>query len=200
MEENLWNKYQNKTDENNHIPEYLKIALNRFENFKGTIVDIGCGNGNECLYMIKKGWKVIAIDQNTEIIENKKMNMKILDEKLIIKKERFEESNIPKNDMVYANFSIPFCKSIYFNDFIEKIIKSININGRFAGVLFGIHDDWNKKENVTCNTKEELLKIFKNFKIEYFLEKECDGQTALGKEKHWHIFIIVAKKEKERWI
>ena len=54
--------------------------------------------------------------------------------------QKFESIKLEKNNLVVANFSLPYC---------------------------------NKN----------------NFK-----EVEKDGTTALGKEKHWHIFNIIAKK------
>ena len=40
----------------------------------------------------------------------------------------------------------------------------------------------------------EIAKNWKDYEIIDFKEVEKDGTTALGKEKHWHIFNIIAKK------
>ena len=45
--------------------------------------------------------------------------------------------------------------------------------------------------------KTQVLELFKDsFDIVFFNEIEKNGKTALGKEKHWHIFNIIAKKIK----
>ena len=37
--------------------------------------------------------------------------------------------------------------------------------------------------------------LFKNFDIIHFKEIEEDRKTALGVEKHWHIYDVIAKKK-----
>ena len=61
--------------------------------------------------------------------------------------------------------------------------------------MFIPNDEWkNKKEGMTFLTKEQVMELFKDYEIIDFKEVEKDGTTALGKEKHWHIFNIIAKK------
>ena len=48
---------------------------------------------------------------------------------------------------------------------------------------------------MTFFSKEEVLNLFKSFEIINFGEMEKDGKTALGKEKHWHIINVIAKKK-----
>lgn len=43
-------------------------------------------------------------------------------------------------------------------------------------------------------SKEQVLNLFNEFEIIEFKENERDGETALGKIKHWHTFDIIAKK------
>lgn len=42
--------------------------------------------------------------------------------------------------------------------------------------------------------KQQVLDLFNKFDIMSFEEIEKDGRTGLGKEKHWHVFDIIAKK------
>jgi len=44
-------------------------------------------------------------------------------------------------------------------------------------------------------SKEQVIELLKPFKILTFREIEKDGKTGLGKNKHWHIFEIIAKKK-----
>ena len=64
------------------------------------------------------------------------------------------------------------------------------------GNFFGLNDSWAKiKKEMTFLSKEQTLDLFKNsFEIIYFNEIEKDGKTGLGKEKHWHIYNVIAKK------
>ena len=103
---------------------------------------------------------------------------------------------LEKNDLLVANFSIPFCNKNYFEEFWKKITNSILEKGYFIGNFFGEHDSWNEiKENMVFLSKEQVLNLFeKEFKIVEYHEIEKDGKVGLGKRKHWHIYNIMAQK------
>lgn len=102
---------------------------------------------------------------------------------------------LEKNNLVVANFSLPYCNKNNFKELWDKIDESILKDGYFAGNFFGDNDEWkNKKEGMTFLTKEQVMELFKDYEIIDFKEVEKDGTTALGKKKHWHIFNIIAKK------
>ena len=63
-------------------------------------------------------------------------------------------------------------------------------------IFFGIKDSWvETKPKVVFLLKEEVLALFKNFDIIHLKEIEEDRKTALGVEKHWHIYVVIAKKK-----
>ena len=63
-------------------------------------------------------------------------------------------------------------------------------------IFFGIKDSWvETKPKVVFLLKEEVLELFKDFDIIHFKEIEEDKKTALGVEKHWHIYVVIAKKK-----
>jgi len=45
-------------------------------------------------------------------------------------------------------------------------------------------------------SRDQVIELFKDlFEIVEFDEIEKDGETALGKPKHWHIYNVIAKKK-----
>lgn len=70
-----WNNIHVNYDRNN-----IKVDdwLDRFEpivtNCKSLVLDLGCGSGNDTLYFIEKGKKVIACDQSINAINNIRKN------------------------------------------------------------------------------------------------------------------------------
>lgn len=106
MKEKDWSNYQNNTL-NDEIDNLLLEFLNKYKNVK-TIVDLGCGAGNESVYLIKHGYNVISIDRqlNKSFIldrleKGEKKNVKFLE-------SDFKYVIIPNSDCVMAIFSIPF--------------------------------------------------------------------------------------------
>ena len=113
-------------------------------------IDLGCGSGNETVYMLKNGIEVTAIDRqlNKDFILNR-LNDKEK-EKISFSEQDFETVRLESTDAVTAFFSIPFCNPEHFNELWDKIYESINVNGYFVGQLFGDRDEW--KDNELINT------------------------------------------------
>ena len=44
--------------------------------------------------------------------------------------------------------------------------------------------------------EKQVLDLFKEFEIINFKEIEKDGKTVLGQQKHWHIFDVIARKNR----
>ena len=60
MKNKDWSNYQERTY-NDDVCKLLKYFLNNYK--VANAVDLGCGSGNETVYMIKNGINVTAIDR-----------------------------------------------------------------------------------------------------------------------------------------
>jgi len=88
-------------------------------------IDIGCGAGRDTIALLKNNWEVLSIDkENTESIIREGLSAKEL-EKFHFQNCFFGEMNLPKVNLVVANFSLPFSKKEYFNLIWKKIKDSI---------------------------------------------------------------------------
>ena len=190
--------YKNKS---NLVPrDTLLKALELFEKEKTSdeqlfAIDLGCGHGADTLELLKRNWKVFAIDSSDE-------GLAILEDCVIPSLKRsfrkanmsFEDLKLMKCNLLNASYSLPFCKPEFFSRMMKEIDSSILKGGRFSGNFFGKNDSWADNKNMTFHTKEELLNFFGNFEIEYLEEKDEDGVTASGESKHWHVYSVIAKK------
>ena len=101
-------------------------------------IDLGCGAGRDTIYLIKNGWTVLSIDkENTRKIIASKLDNEEL-ENFNFKCQEFENIELEKNDLLVANFSIPFCNKDYFNEFWNKISNSILKERIFCWEFFWI--------------------------------------------------------------
>lgn len=191
------NKYYEATQKDKPRKN-IKYFIDNIKINPKSAIDLGCGQGNDTVFLIKNGWKVLGIDkENVEERIRKRLNkdeQKFFDFKL----QNFENLKINKTNLIIANFSLAFCNNEKFEYAWEKIERSLLVGGYFVGNFLGKKDSWIKKEStMTFLSKKEIQKLFENFEIIEFKEIEIDKETALGKRKHWHFFNVIAKKTKE---
>ena len=188
-------KYYNNT-ESEKPRKNVQYLIEKVKYNPGKAIELGCGAGNDTVYLIKNNWNVLAIDrESVEERITKRLNNEEL-EKFRFQKQNFESLELEKNNLIVANYCLPFCNKNNFKELWNKINNSILKDGYFVGNFFGINDEWKStKEEMTFLTKEQVIELFKDFEIIEFKEVEKDGATGLGKMKHWHIFNVIAKKK-----
>jgi len=185
-----WARYYDATGDEPR--ETLLDALERFT-APGVAVDLGCGTGRDTVELLRRGWKVVAVDSEEEAI--RRLRTATGDaERLETQVASYENAMLPSCDLVNASWSLPFCPPEVFDIVWERIVASVRPGGRFSGQLFGERDEWATEEDMTFQTREEAEALLAGFELERFDELEEDGKTALGNPKHWHVFNIVARK------
>lgn len=185
-----WTSYQNKTYNN----DVCKLLVYFLKNYKiNNAIDLGCGSGNETVYMIKNGIKVTAIDGQL----NKDFILDRLDdtekENIYFLESDFETVELNNADAVMAFFSIPFCNPKSFDELWNKIYDAINENGYFVGQLFGDRDDWKDDETINTFTIEKVKDYLKKYEV---LKLDEIEYTRKSDNKKWHFYNIIAKKSK----
>ena len=184
-----WTNYQNET----YGDDVCKLLIEFLDNYKiDNAIDLGCGSGNETVYMIKNGIKVLAIDRqlNQDFILNRLSDS----EKRLIsfKKSSFEDVELPKTKLLTAFFSIPLCNPNNFDELWTKIYNSIEDNGYFVGQLFGDRDAWNVVESINTFSIDKVKEYLKNYNIIKLEEIEYVRESD---NKKWHFYDIIAQKK-----
>lgn len=189
-------QYYNNTQRDNPSKLLMKIINKNIQ--PGKAIDLGCGAGNDTVYLIKNGWKVIAIDSNdvSDRIKNRLNDDELL--KFKFQKQIFEELHLSNCNLIVAQNSLSFCNPQNFDKMWKEITQNIQKGGYFVGNFFGIKDEWNtiqNNKNMTFLSIEQVKKLFKQFEIIILNERCKEGKTGLGQIKLWHIFYVIARKK-----
>ncbi|WP_131783829.1 class I SAM-dependent methyltransferase [Legionella gresilensis] len=205
MNKKNWSNYYHATQQIIQPREALTKAIDYF-NYKDKLdyvpfaIDLGCGTGTDALKLLDFGWSVLAIDANVEAITI--LNARcpsLLRYKLITKIASFETLNIlPLASLISANYSLHFLKPDVFYKFWNLILTALPLGGIFAGTFLGVGDSWHKinKFNMTFCGKDDLNHLLKQLDIIWFEETKKEGIDALGHNKFWHSYKVVAEKTK----
>jgi tellurite methyltransferase len=185
----------------------LLFALDRFEQERRNeapgrpdlAIDLGCGNGNDTAELLRRGWRVLAIDAEPAAIEGLLQNKASLaPNHLETRVARFEEFDLPPAQLINSSFALPLCPPDAFHRLWARIVAALEPGGRFAGQFFGDRDSWanpgSGKAGMTFLTREAAQALLQDLEIELFEEEENDSVTRRGSSKHWHVFHIVARK------
>ncbi|MGP1310675.1 MAG: class I SAM-dependent methyltransferase, partial [Phycisphaerales bacterium] len=182
--------------------ETLIEALRRFEEDGGEpgfAIDLGCGEGRDSAELLRRGWRVLAIDGHDSAFEFLKRRTDFPRaakdpgrfETVVA---RMEDAELPPCDLLNASFSLPFVDPSRFDEVWARIVQSVKPGGRFAGQLFGERDTWASLPDRSHQTRARVDELLAAFDVEHFQEEERDGGDCMNTPKHWHVFHIVARK------
>jgi ubiquinone/menaquinone biosynthesis C-methylase UbiE len=174
-----WEKHSTIYSET--FAEFLK-----YTNFKGTIVDIGCGNARDVNFFSKHGFNILGVDNSKEGIENNKKKFSKL---------KFEIQNAEnlkfKDNSVDAFFMINVIHYVDKEKTIQEIFRTLRPNG-YIFIHFNIDIiDKNGKIDYRYD-QENILRLISKFKIiKQQLFKRVDSMPI----KHTHkIMELILQK------
>lgn len=186
----------------------LLFALNRFDAERSVkdpnetrrfAIDLGCGSGRDTVEILRRGWRVLAIDAEPKAIAGLESRSDIppgvdLAAQLLGRVARFEQTELPSADLVNSSFALPLVPAADFPALWARIVAALRPGGRVACQLYGERDQWAGDPGITVMTREEAQALLAPLEIEMFEEEDDDSVTPRGMQKHWHIFHIVARK------
>lgn len=124
-----------KTTYDNWLDDYKEVL----DNCKTEVLDLGCGVGNDTLYLTEKGFRVVACDYSDVAIEkiNKEfvnVETKIVD---ISKPLPFENNSF---DLIIADLSLHYFDQITTKDIMREIKRILTPNGYLIARVNSVDD------------------------------------------------------------
>jgi tellurite methyltransferase len=194
-----WAAYYEKTG-GRPPRETLLFALDRFDAEpvagKRFAVDLGCGSGRDTVEILRRGWRVLAMDGEPAAIEKLTARDDLpAGADLTGQVATFEEAAWPACDLVNSSFALPLIAPGDFDAVWQRITSSLNPGGRVACQLYGPRDDWAGRPGMTFHDRDAIDALLSGLDVEMLREEDDDSTTVRGEAKHWHIFHIVARKK-----
>jgi SAM-dependent methyltransferase len=175
----------------------LLAALDGFGDPPGDAlaVDLGCGDGRDVIELLRRGWRVVAVDGEPEALRRLAARSLPGADRITPIMARLEEVPLPLGaQLVNSSFAMPLCDPAGFNELWTRIRETLPVGGRFSGQWYGPRDSWHGRPGMTFVGRDQALGLLDGLELEMFEEEVADSTTPRGNAKHWHIFHIVARK------
>ena len=198
--------FENVEKENIKIDDWLDKFSDIIDNCQTPILDLGCGYGNDTLYLMNKGKKVISCDQSTNVIKNIKKNIpNVYDTKCfnMLDGMPFEDNSF---QIIIADLCLHYFREKDVFNILNEIQRILIPGGYLIFRVNSINDvnhgsgQGSEIEPHLYLTNDRGLKrffneddiryFFKNFEIEY-LKEEIMTRYKLEKR----LFRCLAKKK-----
>lgn len=201
VDSEYWSRYYAVTAER-PAWETVRFAIERFaaederSHQARFAVDLGCGAGRDTRELLRRGWRVLAIDRERAAIaalrsavvegaETAALDTRVAD---------LARVDIPRCDLVNASLSLPFLETRAYWRAWDSIIAALPAGGRVAAMLFGDRDSSADDPSMTCPPPEAIRSRLTAFDMEHWVDLEEDTQTALGEPHHFHRVELVARR------
>jgi len=158
-------------------------------------IDLGCGDGRDVVELLRRGWRVVAVDSEPEALRQLAARNLPGADRITPITARFEEVPLPLGvQLVNSSFAMPLCEPEAFRTLWTRIREALPPGGRFSGQWYGVRDSWRGRPGMTFLERDQALALLDGLEIDMFEEEEADGVTPRGTPKHWHIFHVVARR------
>ena len=184
-------------------PRDLLLQLLRHLEWEGksgrgrTAIELGFGAGTDSLELLRRGWRVLAVDGQEAAAGF--LARRVLDRwrsRLTVLVAPMEGLALPKADLVYASFSLPFCDPKEFPALWAKIRLALRPGGHFAGQLFGDRDAWAGERPFSFHSRRQVAQLVNGWRVEMLRETVEEGRSYEG-PKHWHFFDLILEKPRD---
>jgi len=168
-------------------------ALDAFgERSDALAVDLGCGDGRDVIEILRRGWRVVAVD--SEPSTPARLAQQIGNpERLEVRVQAFKDLRLEGVDLLHAAYALPFTDPADFPSVWQELRDALNPGGWLAVDLFGDRDDWAHTEGMTFLTRSQVEALLQGLDVVLLDEEDEDGHAFTG-PKHWHVFHVLARQ------
>lgn len=175
------------------VHDLLVKTVAKFEEERvppGVAVELGCGNSQSAIYLLQKGWKVIAVDNSEGVLDHLKELVHqsgsnwIQDGQLTLVCQEMEEYQFPLNvRLIFARDALPYCNPNKLKIVWDRAYDSLEKGGRIAGNFFTPNHT-----NPTADIVQRVLMgvwFTEKAVVNALLDDRGYEKEVLGYNKYW---------------
>lgn len=202
-DKNFWEAfYENKRGTLNPSP----FAIFLLENYtiKGSMVELGCGNGRDSLFFAQQNIDILGIDQCKNIVS--KLNGLAVTNATFKADDFTNLNNLGSFDTVYSRFTLHSVHKEQASNTMKWAFNSLNNGGMFCIEVRSIHDEFcgegekvEKDAFVTDHYRrfirlDEIVKELQEIGFDIDYQIEATGLAKYKDEDPSVIRVIASKK------
>lgn len=157
-------------------------------------VDLGFGSGVETEALLRRGWRVLAIDADPTAAELLAARLPAeLSARLDIVTRNFADIDaLPEAHLVHAAWSLPYAGKA-FPRLWDTLMAALAPGGWIGCELFGDRDTMASHPGVSTQTEAEARRLLDGLDVAELDTIEQDGMS-FGGPQHWHVHAVVARR------
>jgi SAM-dependent methyltransferase len=161
----------------------------------GRAVDLGAGGGVDTRFLLERGWRVTAIDNDADAVRRLTDLAADADGRLVVRHgDLADDLGLEPVELIHAGFSLPFCPPDRFPALWRQVEDAVGPGGVLVAQLFGDRDSWaGEYDDLTFHTAEEVDRLLGDWQVRRLEIADHDGTSYVG-PKHWHVFHILARR------
>ncbi|WP_071119214.1 class I SAM-dependent methyltransferase [Romboutsia timonensis] len=206
MDYKYWNEYYKKNIAPNEPSKFAKDILKYLDSGK-KLIELGCGNGRDAMFLANNNISVVAIDQSESSINNLKQSVSNNNIEFVV--DDFIKTKLLKResfDYIYSRFTLHSISEEQEEKLLKRVYEGLKKDGLFLVEARSIKDDiFGLGEKIARNTYvynnhsrrfivlDELVKKLTSygFKIEFVNES---NNYAAYKDQNPIVIRVIAKK------
>lgn len=157
-------------------------------------VDLGCGTGKDTAELLRRNWRVLAIDFSRTGIDTllARPEADLYKANLETRVSSFSDTSWSDATLVAALLSLPYGPAATFDLVWQSVISSLVPGGYFVGQLFG-PDHYKGMNHVVRRTRAEVDSMLGAMQVVHLVEINQVFKHD-GEKTYYNYFDIIARK------